>query len=652
MKALHHTLLLLLCSLFSIISLAQPKQEYTVKDKKAIKQYEEALAFYNQRDFGAAQLQLEQLVQTRPEFVEAQFMLAQIYDETGSTSMAIEPLKAALQTKPNYYPAGWLMLAECYFAEGNYDEAEQALTTYMPYPKNDKLMEKRAQVMLSSCIFAKKAIAHPVPFNPINLGESVNTDRDEYYPCITADQNTLLYTRLVKDDSVREGKQEDFYLSTKKDSKWSMSTPLREINTPSNEGAPTLSADGQTLIFTACEMTKGSYGGDRQGVGSCDLFYSYKTGQGWSAPQNIGQGINTGSWETQPSYSADGQTLYFVRGKRSARGPVEQDIYYCYLNDKGQWSAPQKVPGKVNTDFQEESVTIHPDGRTLYFSSNGHSGMGGLDIFMSRLLPSGNWDTPINLGYPINTFRDENSIQVTRDGRIALFASERDGGYGGLDLYEFELHEMVRPDPVTYVQGTVSDKLSFKLLEAQLELIDLSSGKVITQTYSSVSNGSFLLCIPSGLDYALNVSKDGYLFHSENFSLKSYLSLKPYTLDVRLQKLRQGAQIVLENVFFETNSYTLLPESKVELDKLYSLLQSNSARKVEIGGHTDNIGSDEANRVLSDNRAKSVVEYLVKKGVDANRLTAKGYGETVPVADNESDEGRAKNRRTEFKVIE
>jgi len=271
---------------------------------------------------------------------------------------------------------------------------------------------------------------------------------------------------------------------------------------------------------------------------------------------------------------------------------------------------------------------------------------------MSRLLPSGNWDTPINLGYPINTFRDENSIQVTRDGRIALFASERDGGYGGLDLYEFELHEMVRPDPVTYVQGIVSDKLSFKLLEAQLELIDLSSGKVITQTYSSVSTGSFLLCIPSGLDYALNVSKDGYLFHSENFSLKSYLSLKPYTLDVRLQKLRQGAQIVLENVFFETNSYTLLPESKVELDKLYSLLQSNSARKVEIGGHTDNIGSDEANRVLSDNRAKSVVEYLVKKGVDANRLTAKGYGETVPVADNESDEGRAKNRRTEFKVIE
>jgi outer membrane protein OmpA-like peptidoglycan-associated protein/Tol biopolymer transport system component len=652
MKFLTSRILLVLCLMLSMQAFAQPNKEYSIKDKKAIKQYEQALNHYNLREMDQARTILEELTLSKPEFIEAQFMLAQLYDETGQTTRAIAPLTTALQTNPDYYPAGWLMLAECYFAEGNYTDAEKAVTKYMPYPKNDKRMEKRAQVILASCVFAKKALASPVPFEPINLGTGVNTDRDEYYPCITADQGTLLFTRLVKDDRAYQGKQEDFFISSQTNGKWSEATPIREINTPSNEGAPTLSADGNTLIFTACELADGSWGGNRQGVGSCDLFYSYRTADGWSASQNIGQGINTGSWESQPSYSADGQTLYFVRGKRSARGPVEQDIYYCYLNEKGQWSAPQKVPGRVNTDFAEESVMIHPDGRTLYFSSNGHPGMGGLDIYMSRMLPDGSWDTPVNLGYPINTYKDENSLQVTRDGQIALFASERDGGYGGLDLYQFELHPLARPEPVTYVQGIVQDKLSFKRLEAHLELIDLSNGKTVVRAYSDESNGRFLLCIPSGKDYALNVSKDGYLFHSENFSLKNYFSEKPYELDVRLQKLKAGALIVLENVFFETNSYALKPESRVELDKLVSLLAANPQRKVEIGGHTDNVGSDESNLQLSDNRAKSVVEYLISKGIDASRLTYKGYGESQPIADNESEEGRAKNRRTEFRVIE
>ena len=652
MKFVTSRFFLVLCLMLSVQVFAQPNKEYSIKDKKAIKQYEQALNHYNMREMDQARTILEELTASKPEFIEAQFMLAQLYDETGQTNRAIGPLTSALQTNPDYYPTGWLMLAECYFAEGNYGEAEKAVTKYMPYPKNDKRMEKRAQVILSSCVFAKKALASPVPFEPVNLGSGVNTDRDEYYPCITADQGTLLFTRLVKDERAYQGKQEDFFIANQSGGKWSEATPIREINTPSNEGAPTLSADGNTLIFTACELADGSWGGNRQGVGSCDLFYSYRTSTGWSPSQNIGQGINTGSWESQPSYSADGQTLYFVRGKRSARGPVEQDIYYCYLNEKGQWSAPQKVPGRINTDFAEESVMIHPDGRTLYFSSNGHPGMGGLDIYMSRMLPDGSWDTPVNLGYPINTHKDENSLQVTRDGTIALFASERDGGYGGLDLYQFELHPLARPERVTYVQGIVQDKLSFKRLEANLELIDLSTGKTVVRAYSDESNGRFLLCIPSGKDYALNVSKEGYLFHSENFSLKNYFSEKPYELDVRLQKLKPGAQIVLENVFFETNSYALKPESRVELDKLVSLLAANPQRKVEIGGHTDNVGSDEANLQLSDNRAKSVVEYLVSKGIDAGRLTYKGYGETQPIADNESDEGRAKNRRTEFRVIE
>ena len=645
-------LLVFLFLLISIPVFSQPNRTYTIKDKKAIKAFEEALDAYNQFDYEKALAAMEALVSNKPDFIEAQLMLAQLYDETGDTEKAIDPLKKALALDERYYPAAWMMLAECYFSQGNYDEAEKAISKFIPYPKNDVKQEKRSQLILSSCIFAKSALQHPVPFEPINLGPGVNTENNEYYPCITADEQTLLFTRLLVDSQTQGRKQEDFYISKKTDAKWNDAQPVAEINTNKNEGAPTLSADGQMLIFTACEAADGTWGGTRQGIGSCDLFYSMKTPTGWTPAENMGNTVNSNTWESQPSFSANGRTLYFVRGKRTASGIKEQDIYYSYLRETGDWSVPVKVPGRVNTPFEEESVMIHPDGHTLYFSSNGHSGMGGLDIFMSRLLPSGDWDTPTNLGYPINTHKDENSIQVTARGKIALFASDRFGGQGGLDLYQFELPQRVQPALVTYVAGIISDKLSYKKLEARLELIDLETGKTVTESMSNKGGGDYLLCLPAGKDYALNVSKEGYLFHSENFSLKNFSGYDPYRLDVQLQKLRPGATIVLNNVFFETSKWELKPESMIELDRLVLLLKNNPEKKIEIGGHTDNVGSDEANLTLSNNRAQSVVDYLVKKGIAVNRLTAKGYGETVPIATNDTEIGRSKNRRTEFRVIE
>ena len=645
----------ILCSLFLLFSLslfAQPNRTYTIKDKKAIKTFEEALEAYNQFDYEKALSTMESLTQSKPDFIEAQLMLAQLYDEMGHTEKAIDPLKKALAIDERFNPFAWMMLAECYFYQGSYDEAEKAISKYIPFPKNDLTKEKRAQLILSSCIFAKSALQHPVPFEPINLGPGVNTENNEYYPCITADEQTLLFTRLLVDSQTPSRKQEDFFLSKKTEQNWGDAKPVAEINTNKNEGAPTLSADGQMLIFTACEAADGTWGGTRQGIGSCDLFYSMRTANGWTPAENMGNSVNSSTWESQPSFSANGRTLYFVRGKRTATGIKEQDIFYSYLRETGQWSVPVKVPGRVNTIFEEESVMIHPDGHTLYFSSNGHSGMGGLDIFMSRLLPNGDWDTPVNLGYPINTHKDENSIQVTARGQIALFASDRFGGHGGLDLYQFNLPSRVQPLLVTYVAGIISDKLSYKKLEARLELIDLETGKTITETVSNKANGDYLLCLPAGKDYALNVSKEGYLFHSENFSLKNFSGYEPYRLDVQLQKLRPGATIVLNNVFFETNKWELKPESMIELDRLATLLKNNPEKKIEIGGHTDNVGSEEANLTLSDNRAQSVVSYLVKKGIANDRLTSKGYGESVPIATNDTDEGRSKNRRTEFRVIE
>jgi outer membrane protein OmpA-like peptidoglycan-associated protein/Tfp pilus assembly protein PilF len=646
-----HKILFSLFLLFSLSLFAQPNRTYTIKDKKAIKKLNEAEDAYNQFEDEKALAILENLVKSKPDFMEAQYKLARIYFDKGDKEKAIAPFKKALAIDERKEPIAWMMLAECYFYQGNYDETEKAISKYLPFPKNDLRYEKRAQLILSSCVFAKSALQHPVPFDPINLGPGVNTEFNEYYPCITADEQTLLFTRELV-DSQTSRKQEDFYLSKKNEQKWGDAKPVAEINTTKNEGAPTLSADGQMLIFTACATSDGDWGGTRQGFGMCDLFYSMRTANGWTPAENMDSPINSSTWESQPSFAANGHTLYFVRGKRTAAGITEQDIYYSYKRETGEWSVPVKVRGRVNTDFEEESVMIHPDGHTLYFSSNGHSGMGGLDIFMSRLLPSGDWDTPVNLGYPINTHKDENSIQVTARGQIALFASDRFGGHGGLDLYQFNLPTRVQPMLVTYVAGIISDKLSYKKLGAHLDLIDLETGKTITETESNKSNGDYLLCLPAGKDYALNVSKDGYLFHSENFSLKNFSGYEPYRLDIQLQKLRPGATIVLNNVFFETNQWELKPESMIELDRLATLLKNNPEKKIEIGGHTDNLGSDEANLTLSNNRAQSVVDYLVKKGIAVNRLTAKGYGESVPIATNDTDAGRSKNRRTEFRVIE
>ncbi|MDZ4823549.1 MAG: OmpA family protein [Flavobacteriales bacterium] len=631
-------------------TLSQPgiHPEYSVQNKKAIKTYEDILEYYNAYNYEKSIEMLTGLTADYPEFLEAQILLAQVYGETNQMEKAIAPLESAMTQNGNFYTMGWMMLAEIHFSMGHYDEAEKAATQYIKRPNTSKELTQRNQLILASCQYAKEAMKYPVPFDPQSMGAAINSERDEYYPCLTADGNTMLYTRLVADTRVQEGKQEDFFISKKVSGEWTASQSMTEVNTVQNEGAPSLSADGKTVVFTACEWY-GDYGNDRTGFGSCDLFFSQLSGGAWSEVKNLGSSVNSPNWESQPSYSADGRSLYFVRGKT---GGGEQDIYFSTITPSGKWSSPVKVVGRVNTVANEESVQIHPDGRTLYFSSDGHIGMGGLDIYVSHLMPDGSWGEPKNLGYPINTYKNENSILVTTEGDIALMASDREGGLGGLDLYSFQLHEKVRPDAVTYLRGIVSDALSFKKLDAKVELISLDDGKQRAEAYSDPRTGEYLVCIPSGKDYALNVSKQGYLFHSENFSLKEYLSLKPFELDVELKKLRAGETVVLNNVFFDSNSSVLKPESKVELNRLADLLKSNATVKIEIGGHTDNVGSDTDNMKLSEARAKSVVEFIVTQGIDASRLSSKGYGETTPLESNDTERGRAKNRRTEMKVME
>ena len=642
--------LLFAAHLISGVASAQPGVKYSIKDGKAIKLYEEAVRAYEIGLSVEASHEIDKAIDRAPNFSEAYLLRAQIHADAGNRRLAIADLEQVTQIGAPGFNEVFFYLGELRMREAMYGLAKADFNELLRRGSRDRHLLEHAKLLAESCDFALEAIANPVPFSPVNLGAGVNTAASEYFPCITADNRTLLFTRLVTDERVRGGKQEDFFVSRFEDGVWGKARPVTEINTPFNEGAPTLSADGMLLIFTACEAMGGEWG-PYEGFGSCDLFASRLIGDRWSKPSNL-RGVNSYDWDSQPSFSADGKTLYFVRGKQTARGIKKQDIFYAELQADGNWTKPLPLPGEVNTPFEEESVMIHPDGETLYFSSNGHPGMGGLDIFYSKKQADGTWGTPVNLGYPINTGDDENSLLVSTDGQVAYFASNREGGYGNLDLYRFELPEHLRPNPVTFVNGEVFDAVSFRKLEARFELIDLETGQVMVESYSNPGNGQFLVVLPLGRDYALNVARQGYLFYSANFSLKGVLPGESYALEVPLEKLTEGSSVVLNNVFFDTDRYDLQPQSRAELDKLADLLQANKGVKVEIGGHTDAVGGDEANQLLSERRAKSVVDYLVSKGVSENRLRWKGYGETKPVASNETESGRAQNRRTEMKVIE
>lgn len=630
---------------------AQPGR-YSTENKKAIKLYEEARACMPMRDKACIEEKLKKSSEADPDFMESHLLLGEFYETEGRDADAEKEYQWAMDKNPVFFPNARFHLAEVQFRLGKYAQAEGNYQLFVDLKEAAPSLQNRAQLGLESCALARMAVQQPVPFNPVNLGPNVNGPGPEYYPCITADDATLFFTRLVKDENAAQGMQEDFFASRRgADGAWAPRSRVPVINTALNEGAGTLSPDGRFIIFTACELY-GDYGPGRRGLGSCDLFISRRIGEKWSLPENIGAPINSKHWESQPSLGSDGRTLYFIRGLNTAEGTRMQDIYVSTLLDDGNWGKPERLPAQVNSEMVEESVQIHPDGTTLYFSSEGHPGMGGLDIYVSRKQADGSWSAAQNLGYPINTSGDENSLLVSAAGDIAYFGSDRPGGQGDLDLYSFVLPEPLRPNPVSYIRGKVTDKSSGAPVEADVELYDLATGKLTTGAYSDPKSGEFLVCLPSGKDYALNASSDGYLFFSENYAIAERgTAAKPIELPVALSPIGTGETIALRNIFFNTASAALLPESNAELGKLKRLLDTNVSLRVEVGGHTDNAGDDASNQKLSEQRANAVRDHLIADGIDGSRITAKGYGETKPVADNGTEQGRALNRRTELTVL-
>lgn len=642
--------LIIILTCFSIITCKAQLApgEYTTKNKKAIASFEKAINYFNLHDDVKAKEELAKAIEKDTTFIEPHLLLAEIYSESKQVQNAIDEYVKALQINPKFDKKTYFLIANEEISIGKYAEAKKDYEAFLKFQNINPDLKDFSERQLENCTFAIGAMKNPVPFNPKNMGDAINSNFDEYFPAITADDQLFLYTRNLGPDKAHL--QEDFFLSKKVNGIWTPSKLLSGINTPGNEGAPSISADGELLFFIACQDNPdGSYAGGRKGFGSCDIFYSQRFGYNWSKPYNIGPTINSKYWETQPSFSSDGKTLYFVSNRPGGIG--DNDIYYSVLKEDGSWGLPVNIGSKINTPGKEESVFIHPDGKTLYFSSNGHIGMGSLDIYMVRKDEQGKWGTPINLGYPINTYGDENSLLVNGAGDLAYFASNRPGGFGGLDLYQFELYDAVRPDKITYMKGKVYDAKTQAPLGAHFELIDLETSKSVITSDANPGNGEFLVTLPINKNYALNVSHPGYLFYSENFSLKELVDKsKPYLMDVPLQPIDTGNIVELKNIFFETAKFDLKEESKVELNKLVSFLNLNKTLRIELGGHTDNVGDKKMNLSLSQNRAKSVYNYLTGNGIDAKRLTFRGYGDTQPKVKNDTDENRAKNRRTEFKV--
>lgn len=614
-------------------------------DKKAEKQFEEGNLYYMKNDMNNAEQAFIRAVKIDPKFKEAYLMLADLYSDRANWTAASANYKKAVEIDPVFFPRAHYIIGNIERRLGNFEEAGKYYRSFLTYAKDTSLTTE-TRLNLERVKVAAELMKHPVPFTPVNLGAGVNTPTAEYQPSVSADEQLLVFTRMVKTGpsvcASADGKTEDFFYSVKSGADWAPALNMgRPLNTDCNEGAQALSPDGRYMFFTACHRP--------DGLGRCDIYWAKREGKGWSIPENLGVPVNSKYWETQPSFSSDGKTLYFASNMPGGFG--KSDLWKSELQENGTWTKPVNLGKEINTPGDENSPFIHPDDHTLYFASDYHPGIGGIDLFYSRKDAEGRFTKPVNLGYPINTLEDERSLTISTDGRTAYYASKNLQGFGDYDLYSFELYPEARPLAVTYMKGRVSDASSQKMLEAGFELIDLKTGEVVVKSVSDKVSGEFLVCIPVNRDYALNVSKNGYLFHSENFALKESKSVnEPITKNVQLVPIRVDESVVLRNIFFETGSAELKPESTVELDKLVDLLKKNPTMKIEISGHTDNVGGKESNLKLSDNRARSVSGYLTKAGIPAERLTTKGYGDTKPIDDNGTEAGRANNRRTEFKV--
>jgi outer membrane protein OmpA-like peptidoglycan-associated protein len=616
---------------------------FAQSDRISERWFSQARQHFMQQSFEPAIDYCERILNRDSSYVDAHLMLADIYRETQNSDKEILHLQKAAALVKNQLV--YFRLGEARFSVGHYSDALAAYRKYSDLANEESSRADEVKRKIENCLFALDAIENPVEFHPRRLPDAVNSVFDEYWPSLSIDGKKLVVTRLVKTPG--QLPQEDFYISGFGPDGWEQAEAMADLNTPENEGAQSLSADGSILFFTACNRS-GS-------MGSCDIYYSFRQNGKWSRPINAGPPLNTKYWEAQPSVSSDGRTLYFTSNRPGGKG--EKDIWRAEItgideNGLLTWEEPWNPGDRVNTPGNETSPFIHAGNKSFYFASDYHTGMGGFDLFMATIKNDSVFSAAKNLGYPVNTFNNEQGLFVSTDGQTAYFSSERNKKTG-LDIYAFTLDESIQPEPATYVHATVVDAISGNPVTAKVELVNLTNKEQPARNEETDNNGEMLLCLPSGADYSFSVSREGYLFYSDAFELtESRQVYDPYELTIELTPVQVGAEMNLYNIYFETDSFTILPESETELMKLVGFLKTNPGLNVEIQGHTDNTGQPESNQELSELRAKSVAGYLTEHGINRMRLSTAGYGEKQPVATNDTPEGRRMNRRTTIKVLE
>jgi outer membrane protein OmpA-like peptidoglycan-associated protein len=630
--------------LFALAVNAQ--DEYTTKNRKAIGNFEKAKQYYLMMAYDNASAALMEAGKADPEFIEAWLLLGQVQTDAGNIEEAATAYRKAVEIDPLFFPNVLFFLGESERMLGKYYDARVNYEMFLLMPNTVGEMREAALESCISCDFAIKAVENPVEFEPVNMGPNINSANDEYWPNLSADEKMMVYTMLlpidVNNPVFRGNRQEDLYFSMFEGDAWQ---PARDVgpplNTPDNEGAQSISGNGMLMVFTGCMRD--------DGYGMCDLYFSENRNGIWTIPRNIGAPVNSKYSEKQPALSSDGRTVYFSSDRPGGLGQF--DLWKSTLGNDGKWSRPENLGANINSSGFDQSPFIHPDNKTMYFSSTGWPGMGNYDIFLSRRSSDTSWTEPVNLGYPINTHHSEQGLIVNSRANRAYFSSNRLESMGQ-DIYYFELYDDARPNRVSYMKGKVYDDETGRPLGAKFDLIDLETTKTIISSSSKPETGEFLVVIPVDADYALNVSRPSYLFHSENFAFdKVYEHTKPFYLDIGLKPIKVGESITLRNVFYRTDSFSLDPYSRVELDKVVEMMEKNPALVIEIGGHTDNTGTDSHNIMLSGRRAEESMNYLASKGITSERISSKGYGMDEPVASNDTEEGKAKNRRTELKIL-
>lgn len=674
--------------LFSTVVFAQSFKDYLKKGNR----------YYKIGDYHRAAINYQKAIRERSGNAKATYKLGLAYLAGNDKLEALKYIERVHKLNPRIDSDIEYYLGIAYQYHHRFEEAKAAFTRYKERYKKRRFI---ADYKIQECNFSDSLIQHPLNAEVVNMGKNLNSRLNDYTPLIFNNGKSMVLTsnRPGSTGGLRlsDGTYyEDIYISHLKDGIWSKPDKIGDgVNIKYHDAAASISPDGK-MLFLYYEK------------GGGDIYVSKFENNEWSTPVPLNDNINTFFWETAASITADGKTLYFTSDRAGGMGDL--DIYKSELDENGEWGKAVNLGPVINTSRGEDSPYIHPDGKTLYFGSNGHMGMGGHDIFYSEL-KDGVFQKPVNMGYPINTVYSDNYFVITPDRKRAYYASLRPGGEGMADIYSIDIEQAMKAKPklevepkpeevivqneleieaedivattgpvtpietkeeekasatyydeelvqmqrelkvVTILKGKVIDASTAKPLYARLKLMNNESNTLIAELTSDPVTGEFELIIPNGGNYGVSTSKLGYLFNSINFDLPAFHEYQEIDTHIILQKAKVGSKVVLKNIFFDIGKSNLRTQSLAELDEIKQLLSENALLQVQINGHTDNVGNAVYNKVLSKKRAQEVVDYLIAQGIDQGRLSAKGYGEERPLVSNDDEkDGREINRRTEIEI--